>query len=257
MSRWRTLVVAALTVVCAAQACKRRPRDELATLLAAEPTIEMRDASLPPLTLRDETPDLSLTWVDSKGDTQRAEKPADVPPDGREQVRVVVSTREEGNGDVFYVANLHTKNPDGTYPVTTMTRAAWEAMLGKRREAMLRERAAAATPTPGLAEPAPAPGSSEGSGAPAARPTVIVYGASWCDACHQAMEYLKRRHIAAIEKDIERDPGADAEMRSKLARAGLRGASSIPILDVRGRILVGFDPQAVERALKGSPSVPL
>ena len=54
-----------------------------------------------------------------------------------------------------------------------------------------------------------------------------------------------------IEKDIEKDPDAAQEMNGKLNRAGLRGGS-IPVLDVRGRIFVGFDPQTVEEAL-GKP----
>jgi hypothetical protein len=40
-------------------------------------------------------------------------------------------------------------------------------------------------------------------------------------------------------------------MNGKLRRAGQR-SGSIPVLDVRGRILVGFEPHAVEEAL-GTP----
>ena len=40
-------------------------------------------------------------------------------------------------------------------------------------------------------------------------------------------------------------------MNGKLRRAGLH-AGSIPVLDVRGRIMVGFEPHAVDEAL-GSP----
>ena len=38
-------------------------------------------------------------------------------------------------------------------------------------------------------------------------------------------------------------------MQAKLQQAGKRGGS-IPVLDVRGKILVGFDPGAVDAALK-------
>jgi len=37
-------------------------------------------------------------------------------------------------------------------------------------------------------------------------------------------------------------------MRAKVTKAGVRGGS-IPIIDVRGKILVGFDPRAVDQAL--------
>ena len=54
------------------------------------------------------------------------------------------------------------------------------------------------------------------------------------------MAYFKKRGIYYIEKDIERDAEAAAEMNGKLRRAGQR-SGSIPVLDVRGRILVGFE----------------
>ena len=77
---------------------------------------------------------------------------------------------------------------------------------------------------------------------------MIIYGASWCGPCHQAAAYLKRRGIHFVEKDIEEDGNAAREMRSKLSNAGMRGGS-IPVIDVRGKLLVGFDERAVDRAL--------
>jgi hypothetical protein len=53
-----------------------------------------------------------------------------------------------------------------------------------------------------------------------------------------------------VEKDIEQDPAAQQEMMVKAQRAGIP-TGSIPILDVRGRILVGFSPPDIERALAG------
>jgi glutaredoxin len=77
---------------------------------------------------------------------------------------------------------------------------------------------------------------------------VIIYGASWCGPCHQAAAYLKQRGVAFVEHDIEKDSAAAREMQSKLAKAGRQGGS-IPVLDVRGRILIGFDQRAVDQAL--------
>jgi glutaredoxin len=87
--------------------------------------------------------------------------------------------------------------------------------------------------------------------ASAGRPAVIVYGASWCSACHEAEAYLRKHGILFVEHDVEKEPEAAAEMRSKLRRAGLRDGS-IPVIDVRGHIMVGFDPRSIESAL-GSP----
>ena len=80
---------------------------------------------------------------------------------------------------------------------------------------------------------------------------MIIYGASWCGPCHQAAAYLKGRGIDFVEHDIEKDSSAAREMQGKLAKAGKHGGS-IPVLDVRGRILVGFDQRAVDQAL-GTP----
>ena len=57
--------------------------------------------------------------------------------------------------------------------------------------------------------------------------------------------------------DIEETPGAAAEMRDKLSRAGHHGGS-IPVIDVRGQILVGFSASSIDRALaKASASTVL
>ena len=44
-----------------------------------------------------------------------------------------------------------------------------------------------------------------------------------------------------------------SEMQQKLAKAGRRGGS-IPVIDVRGQILVGFSAAEIDRALSRAPS---
>ena len=78
--------------------------------------------------------------------------------------------------------------------------------------------------------------------------TIVLYGANWCAPCQQAAAFLSLKRVRFVERGIEADHGAAKEMHSKLSRAGLRGGS-IPVLDVGGRILVGFNPQAVSSAL--------
>jgi len=84
---------------------------------------------------------------------------------------------------------------------------------------------------------------------------VVVYGASWCGACRQAEAYLRSRGVPFVEKDVERDPGAQAEMMQKATSQGLR-PTGIPVIDVRGRILLGFDRGAIDRLLAQSPAHP-
>ena len=229
--------------------CKRRPAgDEFGDL--AEPV----NTTLPELKITEETADLMLTWVDAKGDAHAVSKPDDVPAEGRDHVRVVVTTREEGTHDVFYVTNLTNKGSDGTYPVSTMTRREWDNLITERRKAL----AAPVATVPG-SDNAGEPPSGGADPAVKAHPggfTVIVYGASWCNACHQAVAYLKSRKVPVVEKDIEQDPAAEREMRAKLTRAGVHGGL-IPIIDVKGKILVGFEPHALEAAVAGASAITL
>jgi glutaredoxin len=77
---------------------------------------------------------------------------------------------------------------------------------------------------------------------------VVVYGTSWCKACEATTEYLARRQIPFVEKDVENDEDAAAEMRATLKTAGLRQANAFPVIDVRGTVTVGFFPCVLEAA---------
>jgi len=92
-------------------------------------------AELPPLEIKDDTPNLLLTWIDDKGDFHVVQKPADVPVEGRKSVRVVVSTREEGTGALVYVTNLDETDANGAYRLKTMPRAEWEELGASKRKA--------------------------------------------------------------------------------------------------------------------------
>jgi len=209
---------------------------------------------LPPLELRDDTPDLLLTWVDEHGDFHVVQKVADVPEKGRHAVRAVVTTREQGTGKLVYVADLATKKPDGTYAVRTMTRAQWDEMGALRRKARLEALA------PSASAPAPAsgvPGSPPSPGAPGAPPgasnvVAIIYGAEWCKPCHDAARYLRGRGVKVVEKDIEDNAVARQEMRAKLERAQMPPTASIPIIDVAGKLMVGFSPSALDHAIQSA-----
>jgi glutaredoxin len=210
-------------------------------------------AELPSLEVKADTPNLLLTWIDDKGDFHVAQKPADVPTEGRSTVRVVVTSREEGTGNLVYVANLDETTATGAYRLKTMPRAEWEELGASKRKARLEALAPSALPS-NLPPPgdAPAdgkpPASGAGSKAPATGVVAIIYGADWCKPCHDAERYLKQRGATVIKKDIESNEVAADEMRKKLERVG-RGGASIPVIDIMGQIQVGFSPAALEQAL--------
>jgi glutaredoxin len=203
------------------------------------------EATAEPPVVRDMTDGLQLTWIDEKGEFHVEQRVADVPAASREVVRVraLDPAADSPTGDRVFVVDLRTANADGTYVVKAIPRADFEDIAVKRRA----KSGTAVLAPKGAASGGPA-ASGGAPGDVAGRPAVIIYGASWCGPCHQAAAYLKQKGVAFVEHDIEQDSSKQREMQAKLAKAGMRGGS-IPVLDVRGRILVGFDARAVDQAL--------
>jgi glutaredoxin len=233
-------------LVVAGVACRRGHGSQGQPAAASDP-------AEPATVVKDDTEGLLLTWIDDKGDFHVETKVADVPLVGRDAVRVVDPAKDEtASADRVAVVDLRQTRADGTYPVRWMTRADFEHMAVARREKTGPTLAqSAAPPAPGASgagdegSGAQPPG---GAGATAARATVIIYGAEWCGACHDAAKYLRRKGIPYIEKDVEKDPAAAREMQAKLAKNHLNGGS-IPVIDVRGHVMVGFNPQQIDGAL--------
>jgi glutaredoxin 3 len=74
--------------------------------------------------------------------------------------------------------------------------------------------------------------------------TVTVYSASWCAFCHAAKDYLDKIGVKYTDKDVESDPKIAQEAMDKSGQTG------IPILDIDGEIIVGFDRPKIDAALK-------
>jgi glutaredoxin len=202
-----------------------------------------RASALPVIT--DETQGLLFTWIDERGEFHTEERAKDVALVGRDMVRVLDPEREQ-SGDEVLVADLRNAGASGSYAVRTIARAAFDDVARDRRKKAgktIEARAPQGTAQDPGQDPRKDPGSSAAS-----RPPVIIYGASWCGACHEAAAYLKKKGIAFVEKDIEADPSAEREMSAKLAKAGLRG-SGIPVMDVKGQVMVGFSAPKLEAAL--------
>jgi glutaredoxin len=244
----RSSFVLALSAGISVTACRKQAAPSASDDTGATP----QATDLPPLEIKDDTPNLLLTWIDDKGDFHVVEKPADIPKESRDNVRVVVTTREDGTGKQVYVANLNEVTPSGSYRVKTMTRAAWDELGASKRKARLEALAPSAQPSP--SDSAPSNAAPDASAAPkktASGITAIIYGASWCKPCHDTARYLKQHGVTVIDKDIEENEVAAAEMRQKLARAG-RSGSSIPVIDLMGQIMVGFNPMAIDQAIEAA-----
>jgi arsenate reductase-like glutaredoxin family protein len=187
------------------------------------------------------------TFVDGKAQFTTVDKPEEVPAGARRLVRVVDPTKEsQERRDTtnVYVVDGDELLKAGKATARVLSRQAFEtgalAQLPPGESSLLAER-----PDGGADDAGAAPS----VGGP---PVVTVYGTSWCGACREARRYLAARKIPFADKDIERDPAAARELRDKAAKLGIP-TDRVPILDVRGRLLIGFDQARVE-ALLGQPT---
>lgn len=73
----------------------------------------------------------------------------------------------------------------------------------------------------------------------------IVYSTTWCGYCKMLKQYLESKNIEYIEKDIEADPAAHAELLEKMD-GEFRG---VPVTDIGGTIILGFDRQHIDMTL--------
>jgi len=72
---------------------------------------------------------------------------------------------------------------------------------------------------------------------------VIVYSTVWCPWCRRVKEFLEEHNIKYEERDVESNPRWAAELVEKSGQTG------IPVIDIDGEIIVGFDEPALRRAL--------
>jgi glutaredoxin len=159
-----------------------------------------------------------------------------VPADRRGWVRVVdLGVRPERRLDqeLVYVADLRSARKDGSYPYVVMSREAFESAARTRG-------------SEGATSPASAPAKATGAA------KVVLYSTSWCPACRTAREHLRGKGIPFVERDIEKDQGAAAELLEKAKRAGI-SASGVPVLEVNGTLVQGFDPDRINNLLGAKP----
>jgi len=74
---------------------------------------------------------------------------------------------------------------------------------------------------------------------------VIMYMTSWCPYCTKARNYLHSLNVHLIEYNIERDNNRKEEMLSKSG-----GSTGVPLIDVEGTIIRGYNPDALKTAIE-------
>lgn len=76
-------------------------------------------------------------------------------------------------------------------------------------------------------------------------PNIIIYTTPTCGFCHMAKEYFKSKDLNYEEKDVTTDAQAYHEILEKSGQLG------VPVIDINGSIIVGFDKPKIDSALAG------
>ncbi|MBI2597843.1 MAG: glutathione S-transferase N-terminal domain-containing protein [Candidatus Diapherotrites archaeon] len=74
-------------------------------------------------------------------------------------------------------------------------------------------------------------------------PQVIVYSTKTCPYCHLAKEFLKANSVKFEDVDVGANVSRAMEMIQKSGQQG------VPVIDIDGKIIIGFDREAIKKAL--------
>jgi glutaredoxin 3 len=189
------------------------------------------------------------TYVEPKGTFATTDKVDDVPQNARRLVRVVDPAKVMGNkqdATRVYAVDLGELLGSGKVAARVLSREAFEtgalAQLPPGESSLLS--GPHGEPLPDV----PMEGVDGGAPGTLGPPVVILYGTPWCGACKAAKQYLAGKHIPYAYKDIENDPAAARELQAKASKMGIP-TDRVPILDVRGRLLLGFDRARLDAML--------
>lgn len=79
---------------------------------------------------------------------------------------------------------------------------------------------------------------------------ITVYSATWCAFCHAAKQYLDGKGIEYKDKDVEHSMENAKEAVEKSGQMG------IPVLDIDGTIIIGFDRLRIDAVLREKKLMP-
>lgn len=74
---------------------------------------------------------------------------------------------------------------------------------------------------------------------------IIIYSTTWCGFCHMAKQYLDSKGITYTDKDVEQDKVAYDELIKKVEGNYM----GVPVIDINGTIILGFDRPKIDAAL--------
>lgn len=72
---------------------------------------------------------------------------------------------------------------------------------------------------------------------------VTVYSTPTCPWCTRVKDYLKQKNVKFQDKNVALDMAARHEMVDKSGQLG------VPVIEINGSIIVGFNQPAIDKAL--------
>ncbi len=75
------------------------------------------------------------------------------------------------------------------------------------------------------------------------QPRVIVFSTPTCTYCNAAKRYFREKGVKFRDVDVSRDQAAARDM---VKRSGQMG---VPVIDIGGKIVIGFDRPKIDRYL--------
>ncbi|MEZ4385678.1 MAG: glutaredoxin family protein [Nannocystaceae bacterium] len=198
---------------------------------AAQDTAGKTAASAATATLPAAPEKVVLTYAGPRGVFTDTAKVDAVPEEAQGMVRVTFLEGPEPPAGQVWVANLRSPGGDGDWALQTVPRDLFE-------ELAVGQGMASTVEIPAGIEP------------PEAKPSegVIVYKTEWCGVCKKLTAYLDRKGVSYVAKDIEKDPAAAGELQAKAKEKGIQ-TGSVPVIDVGGELMVGFDRARLEKLL--------
>ena len=70
---------------------------------------------------------------------------------------------------------------------------------------------------------------------------VVLYATQWCGYCAKTREQLAKDGVPYREVDIEKDSAGNATFKSL-------GGRGVPLIDINGTLIHGYNPQAMRAA---------
>lgn len=83
-------------------------------------------------------------------------------------------------------------------------------------------------------------------------PQVTIYSTSWCAFCATEKQWMDKLGVKYIAKNIEEDKDAEKELLDKLG-GNFQG---VPVTDIAGEIILGFDRPKLQAAFDKNNLVP-